>query len=148
MSVAPCVCQNSQNSKQYFASMISSLLYISLSHRTWLKFPFKVVIATFGNLYFYSKAICFILFFYIQAIPLFHESVIHFIVQVTTLVNHKRKSKTGKSKKANQLVTEIDEAITRFVSVGESIAIDYPEIREPMVNACKETRTTGKLPRI
>ena len=61
------------------------------------------------------------------------------------MVNHKRKSKTGKSKKAEQLVKDINEAILRLVSVGESIAIDFPEIREPMVNACRETKTTGKL---
>ena len=61
------------------------------------------------------------------------------------MVNHKRKSKTGKSKTAEHLVQEIDVAIARLVSVGESIAVDFPEIREPMVNACRETKATGKL---
>ena len=61
------------------------------------------------------------------------------------MVNHQRKSKTGKSKKATQLAKEIDEATERLVIVGESIASDFPEIREPMLEACKEARSAGKM---
>ena len=64
---------------------------------------------------------------------------------MTTLVNHQRKSKSGKSKKATQLAKEIDEATERLVVVGESISNDFPEIREPMIEACKEARSAGKV---
>ena len=63
--------------------------------------------------------------------------------QVTTLVNHQRKSKSGKSKKASQLAKEIDEATERLAVVGESIATDFPEIKDPMLEACKEARSAG-----
>ena len=62
---------------------------------------------------------------------------------MTTLVNHQRKSKSGKSKKATQLAKEIDEATERLVVVGESISNDFPEIKEPMLEACKEARSAG-----
>eukprot|EP00112_Aurelia_sp_Birch-Aquarium-sp1_P026988 Seg994.7 transcript_id=Seg994.7/GoldUCD/mRNA.D3Y31 product="Catenin alpha-1" protein_id=Seg994.7/GoldUCD/D3Y31 len=68
------------------------------------------------------------------------EPLVH---QVTTMASHQRKSKTGKSKKATQRAKEIDEAIERLVIVGESIASDFPEMREPVLEACKETRSAG-----
>lgn len=36
-------------------------------------------------------------------------------------------------------------AVERFVTVGETIADDYPEIRQGMYEACKEARQSGNL---
>jgi hypothetical protein len=35
-------------------------------------------------------------------------------------------------------------AVERFVTVGETIADDNPEIKEDMYEACKEARAAGK----
>lgn len=35
-------------------------------------------------------------------------------------------------------------AVERFVTVGETIADDNPEIKQDMYEACKEARTAGK----
>lgn len=35
-------------------------------------------------------------------------------------------------------------AVERFVTVGETIADDNPEIRQDMYDACKEARAAGK----
>lgn len=35
-------------------------------------------------------------------------------------------------------------AVERFVTVGETIADDYPEVRQGMYEACKEARQAGK----
>lgn len=36
-------------------------------------------------------------------------------------------------------------AVERFVTVGETIADDYPEVRQGMYEACKEARQAGKF---
>jgi hypothetical protein len=36
-------------------------------------------------------------------------------------------------------------AVERFVTVGETIADDNPEIKEDMYEACKEARAAGKF---
>lgn len=36
-------------------------------------------------------------------------------------------------------------AVERFITVGETIADDNPEIKQDMYDACKEARTAGKL---
>lgn len=36
-------------------------------------------------------------------------------------------------------------AVERFVTVGETIADDNPEIKQDMYDACKEARTAGKI---
>ncbi|XP_057306663.1 catenin alpha-2-like isoform X2 [Hydractinia symbiolongicarpus] len=70
------------------------------------------------------------------------------VQQVTTLVNHsKKKHGSGKSKKAPRLAKEIDLAITRLVKVGEEIAVDFQEIKEPMLEACKEASAAGDVMR-
>ena len=67
------------------------------------------------------------------------------VYQVTSLVNQTKKShKKGKSKKAPQLAKEIDLATIRLVEAGENIANDFPEIREPMLEACKEATIAGE----
>lgn len=39
----------------------------------------------------------------------------------------------------------VNVAVERFVTVGETIADDYPEVRQGMYEACKEARQAGKL---
>lgn len=36
-------------------------------------------------------------------------------------------------------------AVERFVTVGETIADDNPEIKQDMYDACKEARTAGNF---
>lgn len=38
----------------------------------------------------------------------------------------------------------VNVAVERFVTVGETIADDYPEVRQGMYEACKEARQAGK----
>ena len=38
----------------------------------------------------------------------------------------------------------VNVAVERFVTVGEAIADDYPEVRQGMYEACKEARQAGK----
>ena len=37
----------------------------------------------------------------------------------------------------------VNVAVERFVTVGETIADDYPEVRQGMYEACKEARQAG-----
>ncbi|XP_066916590.1 catenin alpha-2-like [Clytia hemisphaerica] len=70
------------------------------------------------------------------------------IIQVTTLVNHSKKNqklKRGRSKKAVQLVKDIDQATARLVDVGQDIAEDYQEVKIPMLEACTEAEEAGKV---
>lgn len=39
----------------------------------------------------------------------------------------------------------VNVAVERFVTVGETIADDYPEVRDGMYEACKEARQAGEL---
>lgn len=38
----------------------------------------------------------------------------------------------------------VNMAVERFVTVGETIADDYTEVRQGMYEACKEARQAGK----
>lgn len=38
----------------------------------------------------------------------------------------------------------VNVAVERFVTVGETIADDYPEVRDGMYEACKEARQAGE----
>ena len=67
-------------------------------------------------------------------------------LKVTTLCKHSKKNekpKRGRSKKASQLVKEIDIATAKLVEVGKKIADDFPEIKEPMIEACCAAEKAG-----
>ena len=66
---------------------------------------------------------------------------------MTTLVNHyNRQHRKGYcSKKALQLVRDIEVATQRLVEVGEGIADDFSEMKEPMLEACREARDAGNM---
>ncbi|XP_031564401.1 catenin alpha-2-like [Actinia tenebrosa] len=70
------------------------------------------------------------------------EPLVH---QVTTLVNQPKKkgAKVGKSKNAHKLAQDIEDATVRLIKTGETIAQDFPEIREEMLAACKDCRGAG-----
>ena len=63
--------------------------------------------------------------------------------QVTTLVNKSNKLKKRRSKKGPEIANEIELATFRLVEVGESIANDFPEIKQPILDACKEAKISG-----
>ncbi|KAK3704830.1 hypothetical protein QZH41_005032 [Actinostola sp. cb2023] len=64
---------------------------------------------------------------------------------VTTLVNKPKKkgAKVGKSKNAHKLAQDIEDATVRLIKTGETIAQDFPEIRDEMIGSCKECRGSG-----
>uniref|UniRef100_T1IXC7 Alpha-catulin n=1 Tax=Strigamia maritima TaxID=126957 RepID=T1IXC7_STRMM len=65
--------------------------------------------------------------------------------EITTLVNHKEKAL--KSEKTLRAIVRVGQAVNlaveRFVTVGEAIADDNPEIKMEMYEACKEARAAG-----
>ncbi|KAK3532371.1 hypothetical protein QTP86_016721, partial [Hemibagrus guttatus] len=65
--------------------------------------------------------------------------------QITTLINHKDKlKKTEKTSRAIQRVGQaVSTAVSRFVSVGEAIALENEELKEEMGHACFEARRAG-----
>ncbi|XP_070570526.1 alpha-catulin-like isoform X2 [Ptychodera flava] len=76
------------------------------------------------------------------------QTLVPLVTQITTLVNHKEKAK--KSEKATKAVVDVGQAVNiaveRFVRVGEAIAIDdeNADIKDEMLDACKEARTAGQ----
>ncbi|KAL3854374.1 hypothetical protein ACJMK2_013646, partial [Sinanodonta woodiana] len=73
------------------------------------------------------------------------QTLIPLVTQITTLVNHKERTKvTEKTARALMRVGEaVSYAVERFVTVGESIADENPDIREDMCEACWEARQAG-----
>ncbi|XP_026463866.1 catenin alpha isoform X2 [Ctenocephalides felis] len=68
------------------------------------------------------------------------------VLQVTTLVNTKgpSKKKKGKSKRANALVGTVEKATENFITKGEEIAYENPDIKQEMLSAVQEVRITGE----
>ena len=66
--------------------------------------------------------------------------------QITTLVN--AKEKPIKSERTWRALVRVGQAVNlaveRFVTVGEAIAEENPDIRNDMCQACKEARLAGK----
>ena len=62
-------------------------------------------------------------------------------------MNHKEKSKV--SEKTLRILVQVgqvvNQAVGNFVSVGESIADENPEIKNEMCEACQEARQAGEL---
>ncbi|ESO99195.1 hypothetical protein LOTGIDRAFT_141992 [Lottia gigantea] len=74
------------------------------------------------------------------------QTLIPLVSQITTLVNHKDKTKVSeKSQRALVKVGQlVNIAVERFVVVGESIADENVEIRDDMLDACLEAKMAGK----
>ncbi|KAL5005886.1 hypothetical protein ScPMuIL_017044 [Solemya velum] len=73
------------------------------------------------------------------------QTLIPLVTQITTLVNHKDRTKvTEKTVRALVRVGQtVHQAVCRFVSVGESIADENPEIKDEMFEACQDARNAG-----
>ncbi|KAK3511994.1 hypothetical protein QTP70_027637 [Hemibagrus guttatus] len=73
------------------------------------------------------------------------QTLIPLVSQITTLINHKDKlKKTEKTSRAIQRVGQaVSTAVSRFVSVGEAIALENEELKEEMGHACFEARRAG-----
>lgn len=73
------------------------------------------------------------------------QTLVPLVTQITTLVNHKEKSKV--SEKTLRILVQVgqvvNQAVGNFVSVGESIADENPEIKNEMCEACHEARQAG-----
>ncbi|KAE8597594.1 hypothetical protein XENTR_v10016526 [Xenopus tropicalis] len=74
------------------------------------------------------------------------QTLIPLVSQITTLINHKEKPK--KSEKTLQAIQRVghavNQAVGRFVAVGETIANENRELKEEMGFACSEARRAGE----
>lgn len=79
--------------------------------------------------------------------------VFHNVLQISTLINHHNECTTAVgmgvgSARALRAVARVGQAVNlavdRFVTVGETIADDNPEIRDDMYDSCKEARSAGE----
>lgn len=79
------------------------------------------------------------------SVTLFPQIVFFPSFQITTLINHKDKlKKTEKTSQAIQRVGQaVSTAVSRFVAVGEAIALENEELKEEMGHACFEARRAG-----
>uniref|UniRef100_A0A914WAU3 Alpha-catulin n=1 Tax=Plectus sambesii TaxID=2011161 RepID=A0A914WAU3_9BILA len=78
------------------------------------------------------------------------QTLVPLVSQITTLVNYKERYASGtkpKSEKAMRAAlkvgTAVQAAVERFVTVGETIADENPDIQPEMYDACHEARTAG-----
>jgi hypothetical protein len=77
-------------------------------------------------------------------------TLVPLVTQISTLVNFKEKprSSTTTNEKTLQAVHRVGEAVhmavERFVSVGESIGNENPEIKSDLIDACREARLAGE----
>ncbi|XP_062500485.1 catenin alpha-like [Corticium candelabrum] len=66
------------------------------------------------------------------------------IRHVNLLVSHSAKHRNaGHSKSSSQLLSDVEEAANRFVSVGKSIADEYDDVRDDMLKACDDVESSG-----
>ncbi|XP_075682896.1 alpha-catulin isoform X3 [Rhinoderma darwinii] len=74
------------------------------------------------------------------------QTLVPLISQITTLINHKEKPK--KSEKTLQAIQRVGQAVNqavgRFVTVGETIANENRELKEEMGLACCEAKRAGE----
>ena len=75
-----------------------------------------------------------------------HSSKCNIFQQISTLISHRERPLcSDRSLRAVARVGQaVNLAVERFVTVGETIADDNPEIKQDMYEACKEARVAGK----
>ncbi|KAK3790866.1 hypothetical protein RRG08_045398 [Elysia crispata] len=73
------------------------------------------------------------------------QTLVPLVTQITTLVNHKERPRlTEKQQHALEKVGQaVSSAVDRFVSVGQSIAEENPDIKADMCLACHDARMAG-----
>lgn len=68
-------------------------------------------------------------------------------LQISTLVQHRTERSHVSSERTLRAIGRVGQAVSlaveRFVTVGETIADDNPEIRQDMYDACKDARAAG-----
>lgn len=69
-----------------------------------------------------------------------------FDIQITTLVNHKEKgTRTTRALAAIRVVGQtVENAVQRFVDVGQQIASENSDIASEMLESCEEARKAGQ----
>ncbi|XP_037031790.1 alpha-catulin isoform X4 [Bradysia coprophila] len=82
----------------------------------------------------------------IQVISI-ERTLIPLIKQISTLVQHRTERSHVSSERTLRAIGRVGQAVSlaveRFVTVGETIADDNPEIRQDMYDACKDARAAG-----
>ncbi|XP_045464586.1 alpha-catulin isoform X2 [Harmonia axyridis] len=73
------------------------------------------------------------------------QALLPLIKQISSLVEQHGSSPTGglRPGAVARVGQAVNLAVERFVTVGETIADDYPEVRQGMYEACKEARQAG-----
>lgn len=75
-------------------------------------------------------------------------TLVPLVTQISTLVNFKEKPRSTTNEKTLHAINRVGDAVhmavERFVSVGESIAGENPEIKIDLTDACREARSAGK----
>lgn len=78
---------------------------------------------------------------------LIHTLIYFCFFQISTLVSHRERALC--SERSIRAVARVGQAVNlaveRFVTIGETIADDNPEIKTEMYQACKEARAAGKV---
>ncbi|XP_043920519.1 alpha-catulin [Protopterus annectens] len=74
------------------------------------------------------------------------QTLVPLVSQITTLINHKDKPKRSeKTLRAIQRVGQaVNQAVGRFVTVGEAISKENEELKEEMNIACNEAKRAGE----
>ncbi|XP_029445841.1 LOW QUALITY PROTEIN: alpha-catulin [Rhinatrema bivittatum] len=74
------------------------------------------------------------------------QTLVPLVSQITTLINHKDKpKKSDKTLQAIQRVGQaVNQAVGRFITVGEAIANENRELKEEMSTACSEAKRAGE----
>ncbi|KAL0100744.1 hypothetical protein PUN28_019252 [Cardiocondyla obscurior] len=75
------------------------------------------------------------------------QTLLPLVKQISTLISHRERPLcSDRSLRAVARVGQaVNLAVERFVTVGETIADDNPEIKQDMYEACKEARVAGKI---
>uniref|UniRef100_A0A146M499 Alpha-catulin n=2 Tax=Lygus hesperus TaxID=30085 RepID=A0A146M499_LYGHE len=73
------------------------------------------------------------------------KAILPLVMQISTLVSHR--DRTICSERTLRVIARVGQAVNvavdRFVTVGESIASDIPELRDDMYRACNQARAAG-----
>lgn len=75
----------------------------------------------------------------------------HLYLQISTLIQHRSERPhvtSATSERTLRAIGRVGQAVNlaveRFVTVGETIADDNPDIKQDMYDACKEARAAGE----
>lgn len=76
------------------------------------------------------------------------KSIFNLYLQISTLIQHRSERPHATSERTLRAIGRVGQAVNlaveRFVTVGETIADDNPDIKQDMYDACKEARAAGE----